>query len=835
MPYDSAAMTTRRRITLALVYLGLLGLFVLLSGRPKNPLADWMFSSLVSSRLGAPLSLRGASIQLGGRMLQSDRFVLGKPKGFGSGHLATGSDLKIRFARPFGFSKAPQDVAAGQLALAIDVTGGGENSLVDALRGGANPVDSSIGVSIVNLEVTISDARSGLRTTLLCPRFTYKPSVDARGPILYVVGKCVTAERTGDLYVRLGRIVDPGDRSPTPGAIHPSMEAVTDALAIGLHGVDLSTLSPAFAPWFGGGSLTGICDFDLDYSWESKAQRLAISCSGELKQPSALLPALSPTVGIGESAIRLNGGIEIDLAKKRVRADSFRVESELFYANVDGAHSFESASGAATSSVSIERPLNGTVAISFDRGALRYGPLLQSWLRELGVVSVAGDFDARFGASASVERPPGPGTFPFSVTCERFVAALSNGRALRIGDAAFATNARFDAGDLTCSDVLFGTSAWNLRGEVAIARPFAPNRDLSMRLAGELLTQRLVAPIVAYAGSMPLQMNGEGVLTLEIQHTFPVFGGHVVYESADTDVRYDDLRPGVSDIWNFRGVPYRVEARFGIPRWPGSDPFDLAVEGRVTAQKAIILRDEFTDLDLPFTLANRHLTLGPLNAGYFGGRASGEVDIVFEKGLDPRVHARLDCEGAELRHFTALVGAAATGALAGPYAPLRTTGTNRVTGWLELDGRGDSMSAVLRTLTGNGVIEIGPGTIEGASLLDAWAPPATGDGRTIDSLRSSFFFEGGVLDSNDVLLRAGDRQLRLTGRCDPNGKLDFAIDESDWLGTALHGKLDGRLKPRAIGIRGHYSAPELHLPDVAAWERAPAAELDSLVAEFNRR
>jgi len=828
-------MTTRRRITLALVYLGLLGLGVLLTGRPKNPLADWVLSSMVSSRIGASLSLEGASIELGGKMLQADRFVLGKPKGFGFEPMATGAGLKIRFAQPFAFSKSLQSVAAGQLALAIDVTGGGENSLVDALLGGAHPVDSSIGVSIVDLEVTISDARSGLRTTLLCPRFTYQPSVGTRWPNLYVVGKCVTAERTGDIYVRLGRIVVPNDRSPTPGAAHPSMEAVTDAFAIGLHGVDLSTLSPALAPWFGGGSLTGICDFDLDYSWDSNAQRLALSCSGELKQPSALLPSLSPTVGIGESAIRLNGGIEIDLAKKLVRADSFRVESELFYANVDGTHSFESASGAAPSSVSSERPLNGTVAMSFDRGALRYGPLLQSWLRELGVASVAGDFEARFGASASVERPPGPGAFPLSMTCERFVATLSNGRALQIGDAAFATNARFDAGVLACGDVLFGTSAWILRGELAVAQPFGQNQDVRAALSGELLTQRLVAPIIAYAGSMPLQMNGEGVLTLEIRHTFPTFEGHVVYESADTDIRYDDLRPGVSDIWNFRGAPYRVDASFKVPRWPGSDPFELAVEGRITAQKAIILRDEFTDLDLPFVLANRHLTLGPLNAGYFGGRATGEVEIVLEKGLDPRVHARLDCEGAELRHFTALVGAAATGTLAGPYAPLRTTGTNRVTGWLELDGRGDSMSAVLRSLTGNGMIEIGPGVIEGASFLDAWAPPANGAGRSIDSLRSSFFFESGVLGSNDVVIRAGDRQLRLTGRCDPSGRLDYAIDESDWLGSSLHAKLEGRLKPRSIGIRGHYSAPELHLPDAATWERATADELDALVADFNRR
>lgn len=814
-------MIARRRLLRILAAACLVASCVLLSGRPRNPLADAFIAAVLSRSASLPISCDGARIEKAGLELRFDRIVVGNPPGYGTESLAILDDASLGFERRSFLDRRVVFVGAKRVELNVTVAGDGSNSLESALRT-ANPASGSgAAVSIEKIDASVLDARSGTRNWIRDARLVYlRP------------GMGMPREFGGAVEIVSAMLEFTGNVEANGGSGSFDIRFVSQSdddleLAIAAHGFEVGFVSPAIMPWLGGGSISGACDFEFDLAW-SRGHRFAMSGSGDLRQPAMRVPALSPTVAVGESAIRMNGGIEIDLANLRLRADSLRIESETIYAVANGDVSLAEDS----STVAFE----GVLALGFDRAAQRYGPVVARVLKTWGLAAIAGDLEVRLGDPSRSAAPESSKVLPLVATSERLVLSRSDGRAIRVGDASFSALLSLSRQRLGATDVRFGTAAWTLDGSIAVDRMFETSRELRVDLRGDLFTHRLVDPIVAYAGSMPLFLNGEGRLELSLHADPTTLDGSLTYESNDTDFRFDDLRPGVSDVWNFRGKPFRVAAEFRAPRSDGFDLASLELDGRVDADRAEIVRDVFTDLDLPFSLRDRRLTLGPFTGAYFGGRATGEIDVEFETDSTATVHARLECAEAELQHFTAYVGALASGVLAGPFAPHRVRGDNRVSGWVEVDGRGDSLTAIVRSLRGNGAIEIGAGAIEGSALLDAWLPPAPGteNARAVESLRSNFFLENGVLASNDVVLQAMGRTLRLAGRTIPPDQLDFAIEPEDWLGSRLFARVRDRLPARAIAIDGPLSAPILSLPDVATWERATDAELDALLADFVR-
>lgn len=193
----------------------------------------------------------------------------------------------------------------------------------------------------------------------------------------------------------------------------------------------------------------------------------------------------------------------------------------------------------------------------------------------------------------------------------------------------------------------------------------------------------------------------------------------------------------------------------------------------------------------------------------FGGQITGQLVANARSGFS----ARSDLRFAGLEAEALLTVLAGWDRISGP-----------LDGEVSLLGIGDSMAALMASLSGDGRLRLGPGTVRGldlGALLDTRDPRHVGpDRRTgFDTVTASFTVRDGVLRNDDLRLGAPTLAGEGAGRVDIGAQtLDFGLTAALREGTSALQRL--RLP---VTLRGPWADPVVSV-DVAALIRDQVEE-----------
>ncbi len=760
-----------------------------------NRLFDRIVEHGIDARTNFRVRIEGARVRGAFDRIDFDRIAISRPVG-------TGEDLgEVRSGQLIAESGGRFSLIAASAEFRVLHAANGD-SLLDGLLSNDAAVRSMKSIAIESLAIRLDDKTQAIGAWLRDGRLRFRDD--------------------GSTILDFAAHYESGSKS-APLELHFERTSASLAAHLSAHGIDLAPLSPLFAAFCGGFQGAGQIDVELDATADLARRHFALAGEGTVAGLALVIPTLSPAASFGERLVKIHGGIDLDLTARKIVAQSFALESEFIYATANGSN----IGGA--SAPSPAPPLSATLSVNLDRGALAYGPLLD---RLFPAAHARGLVEFHLD-------PLENGFDQVKIETERLVVDFKDHASLRLFDNRI--EGRIDATPdrIEVRSARFANAVFDVRGDCTLATPAASEPTLTASLEGTIQTQRVPDPISAYFGALPLQMNGELHFKTAIDRTPEETRGTLSFDTVDTAIRYDDMRNGHGDVFDFRGEPMHGEVTFALPRHSRAIAKDLRIDAKIAAAKAIVLRDELTDLELPVRLENAHLVLGPWHAGLFGGAAEGRVEIA-QLGTDsPTVSARLATQDSELKLFSAVITALATGVTVAPLAPFRTTATNRVRGQIDVTGRGNSLSDVLASLDGSGVVDVGPGIITGAPVLDRFFADSNDSqkGHSIDRLHSEFVIADGTLHADSVELLAGQRSLRLRGETTAGGFVAFVIDPADWFPPELGSRLNSlrtKLRGDSIRIEGRFDSPRLHLPDCAAWRTASDAELERLVAEFEK-
>lgn len=264
----------------------------------------------------------------------------------------------------------------------------------------------------------------------------------------------------------------------------------------------------------------------------------------------------------------------------------------------------------------------------------------------------------------------------------------------------------------------------------------------------------------------------------------------------------------------------------GSGGWP-TDPIDVAALFSVDADIAVAIQSLDTGsgvigpIDLRSTLENGRMVLGIERIAAYEGVVSGEVVINGRGGLSTRSDIN--------------VSNVALGPLLSQFVGYeRLSGTaNASIGMLAV---GDTVAALMSSLSGQADLAFGAGAIEGLDLsgmIRNLDPSFQGDGaRTVyDSITANMVFDGGVLSNDDLLLDAPWGGVRGEGTVDIGGMtLDYRV-----IPGLIRDDDGGSDIEVPILITGPWSDPSIR-PDLEFLARQELAEqVERLEAEARER
>ncbi|WP_375691964.1 AsmA family protein [Pseudooceanicola sp. LIPI14-2-Ac024] len=182
--------------------------------------------------------------------------------------------------------------------------------------------------------------------------------------------------------------------------------------------------------------------------------------------------------------------------------------------------------------------------------------------------------------------------------------------------------------------------------------------------------------------------------------------------------------------------------------------------------------------------------------GAFGGGVTGQFVVNNRAGLS--MGGDLTAQGIDLRQ-----------ALNAAAGVTRITGTGD--GRVKFLASGNSMAQLMSSLSGDGSISTGQGTLEGIDLDGLFRAGAVGGGTTIfDSVTASFTMQDGTLANRDLGMRLGS--IQATGQ----GKVGIGTRTIDYLFTPVATTLrGGKGIAVPVRIRGSWDDPSI-VPDLEA-------------------
>lgn len=466
---------------------------------------------------------------------------------------------------------------------------------------------------------------------------------------------------------------------------------------------------------------------------------------------------------------------------------------------------------------------SGATAIGVDAAALLRGDIRITQVRATGpVIRLEARADGRANwtfadgdGGARVESTASPSTRPRSLTIER----LEVTDATLIYDAEGSDRVRLSGVDLTLNwpdpageaqiaavlrpagqpvrlDVTIGGFADFLQGEVRptalIAK--APGGEVAMQgraaldgaLAGQLRldmteTRAFLAALGAPGVDLPAglgrsaSLRGDLTLTpdrrLALRDMQADLGGNSLRGAVDVDLSGKpritaQLKAGALDL---RALTGGSESAAGgsAGGWP-KDPIDASALALFDGSIAL----EATSVDLGA------MKLGTTRAQLRNDRARMVFDLQEVRGYG----GLLAGEFVMNNRNGLSVGGSLRGRDVG-LKPLLTdlAGIDRFTGATNVElnflGVGQSVDAILRSLSGAASVSLGRGTIEGIDLDDLLGSFDVQGGTTVfDSARASFVIENGVARGDDLIMLLPNVEARGAGQIDLGGqRLDYTF------------------------------------------------------------
>lgn len=229
----------------------------------------------------------------------------------------------------------------------------------------------------------------------------------------------------------------------------------------------------------------------------------------------------------------------------------------------------------------------------------------------------------------------------------------------------------------------------------------------------------------------------------------------------------------------------------------------------LAAESIVIDGTRIAPARVQLTLDRARGVLDLVEVGAWGGRLGGQLVANNRSGLS--VGGDITVAGLELQR--ALTELAGIDRLSGP-----------VTGRLKFLGVGQSMDAIMRSLKGEGAMEVGRGVISGFDL-DRLMRSGQGTGGTtvFDSLTATFTIENGDMRNDDLVL-----SLPVIG-ARGQGRIGLGTQDIDYLFTpGLRREGTEEVLEIPVRISGPWAAPKIR-PDLTAAAKARAQEeLDAL-------
>ncbi|WP_170346099.1 AsmA family protein [Ruegeria atlantica] len=242
------------------------------------------------------------------------------------------------------------------------------------------------------------------------------------------------------------------------------------------------------------------------------------------------------------------------------------------------------------------------------------------------------------------------------------------------------------------------------------------------------------------------------------------------------------------------------QANAPAPEGWSKDPIDasaLALANgkiRLTANSIAVPGMTFGKSDLTLSLDRSRAVLDMHPATLFSGQLKGQVVANNRNGLS--VGGNVTATGIDLEQ--ALTTMAGVKRLSGTAA-----------GAFEFLGVGQSEDQIMRSLSGKGNLDVGPGVISGLDL-DRLMGQGTGSGGTtvFNSLTASFTIDQGVLTNSDLLMSLKNF------RADGTGTVDLGGRNIDYLFTPVALRANsGQGISVPVHIKGPWSDPSIK-PDL---------------------
>ena len=247
-------------------------------------------------------------------------------------------------------------------------------------------------------------------------------------------------------------------------------------------------------------------------------------------------------------------------------------------------------------------------------------------------------------------------------------------------------------------------------------------------------------------------------------------------------------------------------------------PIDAAalarVEGRlgIRAETVDLGRTRIGPLEATLSIDRARAVLDMHPAQAFGGQITGQLVANNRNGLSV---------GGDLR-FAGLEAEQALGDLAGWR---RLSG--QAAGQLKFLGIGNSVDAIMRSLSGAGRLEMGRGVISGLDLDRLMGSGTGGAGTTVfDSLTASYSMEGGNLRNDDLLMAL--KNFRVDGQ----GRIGLGARDIDYVLTpvALRAR-GGQGIAIPVSIKGPWANPRIRADLEAAIRPELEGGQDAIEAE----
>jgi AsmA protein len=303
----------------------------------------------------------------------------------------------------------------------------------------------------------------------------------------------------------------------------------------------------------------------------------------------------------------------------------------------------------------------------------------------------------------------------------------------------------------------------NLTGSLTVAplvpREFAPRIGMEIPATHDPKAWSLLSGSTDFA----YKTTGWTLRNIRVHLDDTQLQGSLKYSATEIPALQFDLSVDHIDLDRYRPLKGNAAGAGETPTPSGGKSHWFAADGRLTAAAASFAGLELTDLKLTVASKDRVTRIFPVEAQIDSGRYAGDVTLD-DRGAIPSISIDEHLKGIDLARLLA------HGAQKGRWS-------GRATLSLKGTARGDTMDAMLKTMSGHFDADLANGALEGIDLeyqrdrAQALIDRTTTDRRdtkrtSFDALRTSGEIANGIAQTHDLIIST--QALKVTGQGSAN-------------------------------------------------------------------